>query len=587
MQFFRLDGLGRIRLDPLNSDVLQIEITASGPLFEVAEQSKHWVPLNEIALLPLGSAEVSSDLHILPPSLQKHRIRAFKTTDVQTLSFGRTTAVETGNGSIGLHETLMKALCYVHDDGIKPLAVPTAELTRFYLAGVSVLIDHLMHFDLEPASVFDRYCDLSRTGYIDGDRKTFRIAPIAGVCDRGSALQIAMLMTDGPLQASVAQLARQIRLGMQRPENELPPLRSAVPLDLRVALADQNDGRIAKLKNYALADRVLSDFRQPSFERLIIELPFDLTKADFVAPPVAAGPRRQAVVDPAPTYTRDRRPSSPTFRMAATQGSFTQTFPFFGSIKISYDAKTRLPPLPRTPSPPQLLPITLASPLPRGGNEPIARVKAVLESASRPVPTRTTADDIRFAEDVDEARLPKLVAIEGKALDDRLARFFSAGVMLAGRDEVDIGNSSLACEKAGYLRVLELQRRCGRWAWSRRYARGRYVLFFPLPLINCVVWAISIERKPREWVSMGLVMSRGAEEQLPFLMRTLAALATRNSRRANDDDRTFPRQDFADVRFDPIIHSAARRQVSTLAATLADRARALAQKDGGYDPDEL
>lgn len=86
---------------------------------------------------------------------------------------------------------------------------------------------------------------------------------------------------------------------------------------------------------------------------------------------------------------------------------------------------------------------------------------------------------------------------------------------------------------------------------------------------------------------MGLFVAREPVAELDFVARTLAALARRNSH-SSEDAGTFPDNDYADVRFASLIHSANRqRRVSTLAIDLFDRAVALAKREGGYDADAV
>lgn len=131
MTFLRFDRLRGIRLSPVHSDVIEVEFSTSGGGSWGGEW--RWAPLNEIAAIPLGSSEASGGQHTIPAPLIKRRVRVFQTDDVRTLAFSYATKLETRNGSAVLQQVRMNEPCFVHDAVDQPLAVPAAELARFYL----------------------------------------------------------------------------------------------------------------------------------------------------------------------------------------------------------------------------------------------------------------------------------------------------------------------------------------------------------------------------------------------------------------------------------------------------------------------
>ena len=586
LNLFRLEALRRIRLSSTDSQVIEVECEVTRVSL-LGEQEFMWLPINEIAVVPIGTLMTDGEFNEVPRPRTHQRVKAFRTDRLIDLLVSHPAAIETPNGRVMTAQSASKLPCYVQQDGPLPVAVPAMELTRFYLAAASVAVDNIMRFDVDPEAVFDSYCDLSRTGYLDTARREFRIAPKPGLCDRGAALQIAQFLTDEPLQTTMAGLARGIRRSAASGGDvEMPLVRSPAPLDLKFVIADQEDGRLFRQKGHVMAERVVSDYRKPAFERLVVELPVGYDKAAFNDPGRVPATDPRPPIDPDATETRERKPGTRSLKSVSAQGGIAQAFPFLNGVKTQYEERTRVPPpLPRPPEPPPP-PIKEYSSLPRGGREPVARLNVVPRSDPEPQIERSTLDDQRFAE-TDPACQPSLVTVDVRGLDARMGRFASAGSALASDALVDLAGSSLAGGGQHALRVFELARACGAWAWSTRRGRGRYVAFLPLLVGRQTVWAVSIERKAERHLPMGLFVAREPVAELDFAARTLAALARRNSH-SSEDAGTFPDQDYADVRFASLIHSANRqKRVSTLAIDLFDRAVALAKREGGYDPDAV
>lgn len=586
LNLFRLHTLRRIRLSPTDSQIIEVECEFTNVSF-FGEQKCVWLPINEIAVVPLGTLITDDEFNEVPLPRTHQRVKAFRTDRLVDLVVSHPAAIETPNGRVMTAQSKSEFPCYVHHEGALPVAVPAMELTRFYLAAVSVAVDNIMRFDVDPEAVFDTYCDLSRTGYLDAARREFRIAPKPGLCDRGAALQIAQVMTDESLRLTVAGLARGIRrLAASGNDAEMPFVRSPAPLDLKFVIANQEDGRFFRQEGHVMAERVISDYRKPAFERLVVELPVGYDRASFNEPGRVPAMDPRPPIEPEATETRERKPGTRSLKIISAQGGIAQTFPFLNGVKTRYEERTRIPPpLFRPPEPPPT-PIKEYSSLPRGGREPVARLNVVPRSDPEPQIERTTLDNQQFAE-TDPTFQPTLVTVDVRRLDARMGRFASAGSVLASDGLVDLAGSSLVGGGQQALRVFELARACGSWAWSTRRGRGRYVAFLPLLVGRRIVWAVSIERKAERHLPMGLFVSREPVAELDFIARTLAALARRNSH-SSDDGGTFPDQDYADVRFASLIHSASRqKRVSALAADLFDRAVALAKREGGYDADAV
>lgn len=227
--------------------------------------------------------------------------------------------------------------------------VPSGEIFRFYFGAISLGAASFMSLAVS---------DQDSGGLVDPEHTRFlepgvlQIAPISGLADRSSALQLAMLLHSpelmGMWRKTVDQfIADQAWGGSQfYPPIELPA--SRYPFTLQGLGVDVRQGLLGVgYERGFMTWSIVSDYRPAPFRRLVIKLPYGMSEVDLDQPEEAeeAPAARYANLVPNDLKLESRRrPGVAAGRMSHQMESLQRAFPRLAGVQVDYEA----PPAPRS-----------------------------------------------------------------------------------------------------------------------------------------------------------------------------------------------------------------------------------------------
>lgn len=514
--------------------------------------------------------------------------------------------------SLGLLEAARMASPHCVDlSGSRAVAVSLGEVFRFYFASLAFLLEELvLNPDKNPAHAF---VDLNRTGFKNG--QTYEIAPAPGYRNRVDALLLAMFLTAPDLQEMLRRVVAALRAARRFDNGGPAPFVGSIVCP---PSADEHRWAVRQLVSpigigsdnrlpVAIAE-IVSDFRKPAFEELVLLTPDPINEGDDREDSRLPGaPRSRRDAHPHMTddeyitlqLTDHNRPGPKTARVAARAATLEAAFPALAKTRVSR-VREGAATLHQT--------ITVGSreraetrdASPYRGNQHGGtwRVRGVLRLAARHARPQPLEDAPHLLERV----LPSLAGIATptlQELDDQLIGFRAATLSLE--------KNKLARPVFGpvddddKVNVLETPRGWGEGAWLNRLDRGRYCLAVEFRFGSGYVYALETERREDAFGVPIAIVKRADNARLDqiglscflhFLSQS-RSLSLKRPGWSKDESRSGGERDrrtasgrrrlsawpdfaqFADVRVRRLLHTERRRYTVALAQVLRESAHEL------------
>ncbi|WP_162558965.1 hypothetical protein [Sphingorhabdus sp. EL138] len=560
-------------------DLIEISATFLPTLNNQSTVHK-WLPYSAIGFYPIGTLFDGKSITV--PKV-KNAKRLFEMEYVETTEFEDNSFSEAYGQAIphGLEDfaSFRRKTRLDEEAGNNFYLTPYAELSRFYGAAASLLIDGLSR-TVSTDSYFDDVVDESRTGFVDD--KTFRVAPRLGFVSRACALQMALIMSNREI-ANFWRFQRAHWRNARKDNNivDAGTFNIIGDLNIEAELSDPWETKFPELPDDSIVrqvTRIISDCRMPKFETLILELPFDLSVREFEDAENKAkeeeNPKENTRYHHGGVMevVRGRRPSIRPVILAAAKTSFLRSFPNFRDVRFETASKTGITYFPQRARRTIHKMIDQMSFLPPGGDEKIAGVRHAVKDFRNLAALQPVVSSAYFL-DYGEFETPQLVQVKDVELKFPIGNFLTAGKYLHDGGDLDTFNSSLR-RGTEILTFIELPESWGYWAWFKDHGRGRRIAFLPVAVEDQTVWTLEIERKtPKEAYPVGIVMNHSQLDDHAFLFSLLKRISDRRQAMYADDDvrGTWPRGSYQDVTIDNIVHHRTRNTPGNLGEVLMER----------------
>ncbi len=227
--------------------------------------------------------------------------------------------------------------------------VPSGEIFRFYFGGISLGAASFMSLAVS---------DQDGVGLVDPEHTRFlepdvlQIAPMSGLADRSSALQLALLLHSPELMAmwrtTVDQFVADQAFGSDEYYAPIELPASGHPFILRGLGANvQQRVRESAYERGFMTWSIVSDYRPTPFRRLVIKLPHGMSEIDLEQVDEAEdepGTRYANILPEDMKLESRRRPGLAAGRMSSHMESLQRAFPRLAGVQVEYEA----PPTPRS-----------------------------------------------------------------------------------------------------------------------------------------------------------------------------------------------------------------------------------------------
>lgn len=578
----RLSSVGAMRRSLERSDAYEIEcrFVHDGV---VPMNFSAWAPFEQLSLLREGA--VFED-HVLVGRSERHSqrqatgLKMAGTSPVRDF-FGRLTSMnERKVGQEVWNERhLFPLYCFGNVDG-RPYMIPSAEILRFYFGALSLTAASFMEIatDGEPAaSLIDR----EHTRFLEPG--VLQIAPREGLADRGSALQLALLLMSPDLRAMWWQVAQGFILAGARGEDKYFP--AAVLAPGRHSFSVLGERQLVESEKYDInpdqvfkVSSILSDYRPAPFRRLIIKLPQGLTEHDLDRledDPPEAHARFSTIVAPNAPIENRRRPGRQVARLSPHHESLRRAFPGLGRVEIDYDLPRTMRRTPANTEWRQRI-VEELSALPLGRSNPgVGRV--LFRPSPTYAPPEVSAVPTRLLFEQSEFELGVFRPVVAQTLAFPLPAFIGAFAKL--RRERSGSLVGQITELAASDEVMLLQAPS---SWGPA-ARGRSFGVGVIEVEDRAVYAFEMLRRNRtERISLFLVMRADGRPMSPANISAVARHAIEHISSRGSKADIGPRgiwpspAQFRDIHGRVVPHTIRRRLAGLLAEELHELARSLA-----------
>ena len=459
--------------------------------------------------------------------------------------------------------------------------VPSGEIFRFYFGALSLGAASFMSLAVS---------DQDGVGLVDPEHTRFlepgvlQIAPISGLADRSSALQLAMLLHSPELMAmwrlTVDQFIADQAAGSSLfyPPIQLPASRN--PYTLQGLSVDVRQGLLGGgYERGFMTWAIISDYRPAPFRRLVIKLPYGMSEIDLDQPDEdqEEGPTRHANLLPSDLKLESRRrPGVAAGRMSHHMESLQRAFPRLASVQVDYEA----PLAPRSSSkrtalaPPEERVIEEFSALMPGHDRKVGgvvlRPGAIYQSeAQAQAPTQRLFDDT-------ELELGEFVPAVAEQTRYPFSTFVSAFNLLMRHQAGGLVGQNPISAFGGDVMVLKPAA-----SWGSA-ARGRAIAIGRIDLDYGHVYAFELSRRRSdERISLGLVAKTDGSamswsEISAVARHAVAQLTLRGAGSTSKSRGVWPSpSEFTDVLGRSVKHTRRRRTPAWLAEDLDALGRSL------------
>lgn len=340
-----LSHLGSISGSRHRTDAYEIECVFFG-LDEAGDFPRHAsAPMEQLGLLRPGSIFENQRYVGQLGTLQTRQVGGLTLKDMSQLTnAGRDQYILRGRLALGSRAIDESALLqrWVNNCRHRGLTyhVPAAEIFRFYFGAISLGAASFMSLAINDQDG-GGLVDPEHTRFLEAD--VLQIAPMTGLADRSSALQLAMLLHTPELMAmwrtTVDKFIAHMAQGRPQffPPIELPASRH--PFALRGLGGDIKQGVVGGLGRGFMTWSIVSDYRPAPFRRLVIKLPHGVSEVDLDHPAAeeAEPPVRYANITPSdPRLESRRRPGVVAGRMSHHIESLQRAFPRLAGVQVEY-----------------------------------------------------------------------------------------------------------------------------------------------------------------------------------------------------------------------------------------------------------
>lgn len=568
--------LGAIR-NGGSGDILQIEcrfLTMRGRDFRGREQITYdtmWLPLTDLPFLVPDMRYVRRRPAGIITRRDRRRLVGFRPREICDLIDDGEVVRQVNLGPANETALTVPRADRPHLlDRSQGVLLSTSEMFRFYFGGVSGLSARLLsayEIDAHEAGVLDP----ERT-FFDVETKTFHIAPTWEFSDQGSALQLATILASPDLNRAW----RAARQGLMANRfagrkaypicwfDEHPPVLSVAGLNARFSDAT---GRIQSAYR---VNRIISDFRPPPFNEIVVHLSRSETRApedDAMVELLQRGAKWKDL-----TLNSQIAPGGRTIRSSGSAANILKAFPNFDDVLVRYEFGS--PPVARRQISPERPAYTTASTAERATGEPdVARIVA---RPTRGAATRTTriGDELLFV-DLDFEK-PILAPVSIGDLSYPLRQFVNASVELSRRGSGQLIDPQPYTDEAVIWRLPE--------SWPRwehhRHGHPMFAAVATVRIGEAMGLAIELGRhRPTAGTSIGIFSSPFGFPLGPMHAAIILRHAVSKRSALGDWDRGYwPTESrFADVTHRPVRHLKQRRSAAILADTISDAVESLTQ----------
>ena len=457
--------------------------------------------------------------------------------------------------------------------------VPSGEIFRFYFGAISLGAASFMSLavsDQEGVGLVDP----EHTRFLEPD--VLQIAPISGLADRSSALQLAMLLHSPELMAmwrmTVDQFIADQAWGSPQfyPPVELPASRH--PFTLQGLSTDVRQTLLGGYERGFMTWSMVSDYRPAPFRRLIIKLPYGMSEVDLDQPDEAddeAVARYTNVLPNEPKLESRRRPGVAAGRMSHHMESLQRAFPRLAGVQVDYEAPPALRSSRRAaPAAPQERVVEELSALLPGHDRKVGGVVLRPGAIYRAeAPTQTPTQRLFDAAEFDLGEFVPAVAEQTRY---PFSTFVSAFNLLMRHQAGGLVGQNPISAFGGDVMVLKLPASWGSAARGRAIAVGR------IDLEAGHVYAFEISRRRAdERISLGLVAKTDASamswsEISAVARHAVAQLTLRGAASTAKSRGVWPSpSEFTDVLGRSVKHTRRRRTPAWLAEDLDALSRSL------------
>lgn len=545
----------------------------------LSEYRGGWAPIEQLALLRIGSIfEDRSLIGYRDGRSIKQATRFHPKFRSELQEFYRdlykTSGEEKPNSHV-ISRLFAPSVCVGEFDRRK-IYIPSSEILRFYFGPNSLIAGNFMNaVHGQPGlGLFDA----DETRFLENG--VFQIAPIAGLTDRASALHLALLL-NSPDLLQMWQYASDQSLASAHSKDGAFQCNLMLPNEqYSLSLSGKNSMVEGPLgtdpKRAFVVSSILSDYRAPPFEKLIIKIPYGLDDVDLDDIDGSRGSGKtqflNVVTDDAKLDPR-RRPGALLARTSPHHESLRRTFPNLSRIPIHYDVETAARRQPREVER-QVRMIEALSTLAPGGDGKVGGVqfrpsRSYAPSPPLEAPTRRlfsgASGVVGQFEAVATASLQYPVSVFVRAMD-RLARHHAGG--LVAQDPLSLAKGSVMLMTADPS-----------WAAT---AKGRRIAIGWIEVDDQVVYAFEMSRRRKsESISLGLVAKAdGSRMSIAELSRVVEhatqQIGSRGSKTEGRDRGVWPSPTaFLDITGRVVTHTAKRRLASVLAEELEALSRSL------------
>jgi hypothetical protein len=581
---FLLTAHGFAHKSPVFDHVLEVDCLLSVLTAKGYSNPTLRVPLTDFAMYPIGSTFGTLRGKRMRGAIRKRSRRSItilKENELWHLDRTIDVARSKIGGNFQAQLPSPHPVYMIEQSGGPQFGMLHAEPLRFLSSGVSLLLDTIAAATtIRPTS--EELFMTARESGLDG--RELVLTPHRQFQNMNATMQMALMFSDPNLLLYFTFVYRNIRRAIAAGQDGLLghnyfPEPFDFTVETEKLVGQVHDGSRASIE---ICDRIVADHREPKFDELVIRVKRSKKDPQVEAlqalepPSGPEEPSEQPRVNNETRILKYPRPGTKTVRLSSLNSTFTQRFPGFKRIKVRFDYEFD-PNQTHHPMPHKKF-VKVDAPEASTGNPKPGGLLPRVVSGDIPefdtTPFEPPVVDAHFLPVVTEACVqPVVVSINN--LPYLMRNFLLAAYNLENSTAHELLPDIPCAPNEAMLFELPLE-----WdGFSALDKQGmpRMIAATPLRFDDGITWVIEIlRRNSREQFAIGLCSPKDFDEPVSFLSRVMFAVSERVGKpRLQDVAGTWPRATYRDVKFDTVIHSAARWHARNLAEVLLARAHSL------------
>lgn len=338
----------RIRVSPADPTVVEVRIHFDTLAIDIAERDGSYLAAShghdEATWIPLAMAGMFEPQSVWHGPRRLYPAEAFKSRKMQFVATTGQLAMLSPVGLVPFNPGVVldpvdyagavETQLLLRKEG-RTYALAPGEILRFYFAAQSLVAGEFLKVALQE-NPFAHLVDQTRTRWVDEEAGVFQIAPKRGLQDRGSAMQLAVLLLSPDLQRLWRRFAAVVYATNAPPNGGL--IATTLPEE-----ATRLEGLTVRMpkhlreKNmpWGIVSRILADNRPPPFAELVI----DREGFSAIGPPDDELPReerQQGRTTGQTIASGNKRSSRRSNILLGAQQSFLASFPRMSDVRTSY-----------------------------------------------------------------------------------------------------------------------------------------------------------------------------------------------------------------------------------------------------------